>query len=107
MESVKSSLYKSKPLANILDGYKFSQEVSNNDQPFDKLEQALLDAEKSNQESFEELDRHVKAQKNAFNAVMLQVRSPLFLALFLSFCGDIFVFGLRKEKELLSNLWLH
>ncbi|XWS46101.1 hypothetical protein CRYUN_Cryun14cG0034600 [Craigia yunnanensis] len=47
-------------------------EVSNNDQPFDKLEQALLDAEKSNQESFEELDRHVKAQKNALNAVMLQ-----------------------------------
>ncbi|XVF80079.1 hypothetical protein PTKIN_Ptkin15bG0041800 [Pterospermum kingtungense] len=45
---------------------------SSNGQPFDKLEQTLFDAEKSNQESFEELDKLVKAQKNALNAVMRQ-----------------------------------
>ncbi|XVF33322.1 hypothetical protein REPUB_Repub17cG0158500 [Reevesia pubescens] len=50
-----------------------SHEGSSNDhQPFDKLEEALSEAEKSNQEVFEELDRHVKAQKNALNTVIRQ-----------------------------------
>ena len=58
--------------------YEFSQEESSNDQLFDKLEQALLDAEKSNGEAFEELERRVKAEKNALNTIIRQVVSPLF-----------------------------
>ncbi|XVF22539.1 hypothetical protein REPUB_Repub12eG0180900 [Reevesia pubescens] len=49
-----------------------SHEGSSNDQLFDKLEQALLNAQKSHQEAFEVLDKRVKAEKNALNAVMRQ-----------------------------------
>ncbi|XVE73859.1 hypothetical protein DITRI_Ditri11bG0152100 [Diplodiscus trichospermus] len=52
--------------------YEFPPEESSDDQLFDKLGQALLDAEKSNQEASEELDRRIKAEKKALNAVMRQ-----------------------------------
>lgn len=65
--------------------YEFSQDFSN-DPPFDQLDQALLDAENSNRETFEELDRRVKAEKNALNAVMRQVMSPFLISSFLLFC---------------------
>ncbi|OMP00408.1 hypothetical protein COLO4_12717 [Corchorus olitorius] len=57
---------------------------SNGHQLCDKLEQALLNAEKSNNDAFEELDRRVKAQKNALKAVMLQARE-----LKISYTGEL------------------
>lgn len=57
------------------------QEGSSNDQLFDRLEQALKEAESSNQKAFEESDRRVKAEMNATRA-MRQVMSSAFQALF-------------------------
>ncbi|PPD90269.1 hypothetical protein GOBAR_DD12772 [Gossypium barbadense] len=47
-------------------------EGSGDDKVFENLEQALFIAEKSNQEAFDELDRRLKAEKDALNAVVRQ-----------------------------------
>ncbi|GMI98401.1 hypothetical protein like AT2G45910 [Hibiscus trionum] len=47
-------------------------EGSSDDKLFDKLEQALLTAEKSKQEALDELDRRMRADRDALNAVLRQ-----------------------------------
>ncbi|KAE8697586.1 putative U-box domain-containing protein kinase family protein [Hibiscus syriacus] len=50
-------------------------EGSGDDKLFDELEQTLLIAEKSNQEAFDELDRRMKADKDALKAVVTEMKS--------------------------------
>ncbi|MBA0831723.1 hypothetical protein Goarm_016168 [Gossypium armourianum] len=69
-------------------------EGSGDDKVFENLEQALFIAEKSNQEAFDELDRRLKAEKDALNAVVHQANEMKS-----SYIGE-----LRRRKEIEATL---
>ncbi|KAB2056345.1 hypothetical protein ES319_A11G095600v1 [Gossypium barbadense] len=69
-------------------------EGSGDDKVFENLEQALFTAEKSNQEAFEKLDRLLKAEKDALNAVVSQANEMKS-----SYIGE-----LRRRKEIEAML---
>ncbi|KAE8733321.1 putative U-box domain-containing protein kinase family protein [Hibiscus syriacus] len=71
--------------------YSGKEGSSDDDNLFDKLEQSLVNAEKSNQEALDELDRRMKADKDALKAVLRQVSEMKS-----SYVGE---FRRRKETE--------
>ncbi|MBA0634721.1 hypothetical protein Godav_005310 [Gossypium davidsonii] len=75
-------------------------EGSSNDQLFDRLEQALKEAESSNQKAFEESDRRVKAEMNATRAM----RQAKMLERLYNECKRENETALAKQNESLENI---
>ncbi|MBA0877777.1 hypothetical protein Goshw_019384 [Gossypium schwendimanii] len=76
------------------------EEGSSNDQLFDRLEQALKEAESSNQKAFEESDRRVKAEMNATRAM----RQAKMLERLYNECKRENETALAKQNESLENI---
>ncbi|MBA0732716.1 hypothetical protein Gogos_016788 [Gossypium gossypioides] len=76
------------------------EEGSSNDQLFDRLEQALKEAESSNQKAFEESDRRVKAEMNATRAM----RQAKMLGRLYNECKRENETALAKQNESLENI---
>ncbi|KAH1130096.1 hypothetical protein J1N35_001474 [Gossypium stocksii] len=75
-------------------------EGSSNDQLFDRLEQALKEAESSNQKAYEESDRRVKAEMNATRAM----RQAKMLERLYNECKRENETALAKQNESLENI---
>ncbi|MBA0790865.1 hypothetical protein Gohar_015482, partial [Gossypium harknessii] len=76
------------------------EEGSSSDQLFDRLEQALKEAESSNQKAFEESDRRVKAEMNATRAM----RQAKMLERLYNECKRQNETALAKQNESLENI---